>query len=152
MSKDEEEQLMAEAMKMMRDMWGSDRVDDDAPFTLWVKEIADRISKVTVDDARAPVREYKEDPKTDYQLHVIWDNETLNALCLGRNIVIYDPLMDLLDYDPDKIAVILSHELGHSLQRHTCEKFGMESLLYSLIDMARGFFWMFTEPLGPYVY
>ncbi|KAI8881738.1 hypothetical protein K501DRAFT_222396 [Backusella circina FSU 941] len=152
MSQEEEEEVMTEAMSIFKNAWGDDRVDDETYIAIWVKEIVDRIAKVTVDDARDPVREYKEgEPIKDYKLHIIWDNETLNALCIGRNIVIYDQIMELLEYDPDRIAVILSHELGHSLQRHTCEKFGMESLLYSIIDMARGFFWMFTEPLGPYI-
>ncbi|KAI8637096.1 hypothetical protein BD408DRAFT_354362 [Parasitella parasitica] len=49
------------------------------------------------------------------------------------------------------MAVILSHEIAHSLQRHFVEQHGFASLMFMLGDISRGVFWMITESMGPYV-
>ncbi|KAI7903120.1 peptidase family M48-domain-containing protein [Cokeromyces recurvatus] len=90
-------------------------------------------------------------PKRNFEVNVIWDSSTLNAICVGSNIVVYNLLLDYFDYDTTKIAVILSHEIAHLLQRHFVEQHGFASLMLMLGDISRGVFWMVTESMGPYV-
>ncbi|KAI9480581.1 MAG: peptidase family M48-domain-containing protein [Benjaminiella poitrasii] len=90
-------------------------------------------------------------PKRNFEVNVIWDSTTINAMCAGSSIIVYNLLLDYLDYDPNKIAVILSHEIAHSIQRHFVEQHGFASLMFMLGDISRGIFWMVTESMGPYV-
>lgn len=99
----------------------------------------------TDDEFRPPI------PRRDFDVDVIWDSSTVNAMCAGSNIIVYNLLMQYLDYDSNQMAVILSHEIAHSIQRHFVEQRGFSSLMLMLGDITRGVFWMVTEPLGPYV-
>jgi Zn-dependent protease with chaperone function len=90
-------------------------------------------------------------PQRDFEINVIWDSTTVNAMCAGSRLIVYNLLMHYMDYDTNRMAVILSHEIAHSIQRHFVEQHGFASLMFMLGDITRGVFWMVTESLGPYV-
>ncbi|KAI9321750.1 peptidase family M48-domain-containing protein [Dichotomocladium elegans] len=117
----------------------------------WLKTIVDNIAMVAVDDARDPVRKYNPEEKKEFVLFFVNDNTTVNAMCIGRYFVVYNPIVDLLEWDTNRMAVILSHEIAHSIQRHFVEQQGMASFMLMLGDMTRGAFWVMTEWLGPYI-
>ncbi|KAI8357241.1 peptidase family M48-domain-containing protein [Blakeslea trispora] len=96
-------------------------------------------------DYRPPV------PQLDFQVDAIFDGNTMNACCIGSQVIVYDLLLDLMGYETDRLAAVLSHEIAHSIQRHSVEIHGFASLLLMLGDIFRGVFWMFTEPLGPFI-
>ncbi|KAI9494232.1 hypothetical protein BDB00DRAFT_787280 [Zychaea mexicana] len=125
----------------------------DDPLHLWVEEVVDNIATVAVDDVREPVRLYDRlDPaKRNFNVVLVRDGTTENAMCIGPYVIMYDAMIKRLGPHTDRLAVILSHEIAHSMQRHFVEQNGLESLLLMVADIARAVFWMFTEPLGPYV-
>ncbi|KAG2204093.1 hypothetical protein INT46_011105 [Mucor plumbeus] len=90
-------------------------------------------------------------PKRDFEVNVIWDSTTVNAMCAGSRLIVYNLMIHYMDYDTTRMAVILSHEIAHSLQRHFVEQHGFASLMFMLGDISRGVFWMITESMGPYV-
>lgn len=90
-------------------------------------------------------------PKRNFEVSVIWDKTTVNAMCAGSHILVYDLMIHCMEYNTNHMAVILSHEIAHSLQRHFVEQHGFASLMFMLGDITRGVFWMVTESLGPYV-
>ncbi|KAG1458407.1 hypothetical protein G6F56_006404 [Rhizopus delemar] len=90
-------------------------------------------------------------PCRDFEIDVICDSTTVNAMCVGSHIVVYDMLVQVMDYDATRMAVILSHEIAHSIQRHFVEQHGFAALMFMLGDITRGVFWLVTESLGPYV-
>ncbi|KAG0770262.1 hypothetical protein G6F57_005552 [Rhizopus arrhizus] len=89
--------------------------------------------------------------KRNFEIDVICDSTTVNAMCVGSHIVVYDMLVHVMEYDATRMAVILSHEIAHSIQRHFVEQHGFAALMLMLGDITRGVFWMVTESLGPYV-
>ncbi|KAI7890145.1 uncharacterized protein EV154DRAFT_422549 [Mucor mucedo] len=110
----------------------------------------------TLDPVDIPIPPTEDDfrpaiPRRNFDVDVIWDSSTVNAMCAGSNIIVYNLLIQYLEYDTNRIAVILSHEIAHSLQRHFVEQRGFSSLMLMLGDITRGVFWMVTEPFGPYV-
>lgn len=76
----------------------------------------------------------------DWRISLIDDPSNVNASCYpGGKIVVYTGILDLVDYAVDKgickskhdaLAVILSHEIGHALARHTAESMSYLPLLY----------------------
>ncbi|KAG2218643.1 hypothetical protein INT45_000816 [Circinella minor] len=125
----------------------------DSVLCKWIEEVVDNIATVAVDDVRDPVRLYDklDEAKKDFRVILVQDGSTENAMCIGPYVIMYDAMLERIGPDTDRLAVILSHEIAHSLQRHFVEQNGLESLLLMLTDIARAVFWMFTEPLGPYV-
>lgn len=107
----------------------------------------------SLDDALpTPLDDYRPAiPQRDFDIDVIWDSTTVNAMCAGSQLIVYNLLIQHMDYDTTKMAVILSHEIAHSIQRHFVEQHGFASLMFMLGDITRGVFWMVTESLGPYV-
>ncbi|ORX58803.1 hypothetical protein DM01DRAFT_1333423 [Hesseltinella vesiculosa] len=150
LSEEEEKQEVDTAVSDLLRSQAALLVDPDHGCVLWLKSIIDNLAKVVQDDIRSPVRAY-EDPVRDYKVHVVADGNTLNALCAGQNIIVYDLMLQAMDYDTDRMAVILSHEMAHHVQRHFVETHGFVSLLLMLGDITRGVFWVVTESLGPYV-
>ncbi|KAI9247210.1 peptidase family M48-domain-containing protein [Phascolomyces articulosus] len=120
---------------------------------LWIEEVVNNIATVAVDDVRDPVRLYDrlDEAKKEFNVILVRDASTENAMCIGPYVIMYDAMLQRIGPNTDRLAVILSHEIAHSLQRHFVEQNGLESLLLMLTDIARAVFWMFTEPLGPYV-
>ncbi|RCH94812.1 hypothetical protein CU098_003573, partial [Rhizopus stolonifer] len=148
----------------------------DSEVVMWLQTIVDNLSIPASDDIRDPVRKYADNPylksrhiqpihsppsepmdtqsampKRHFEVDVIWDSTTVNAMCAGSRLVVYNLLLDYLDYDTQRMAVILSHEIAHSIQRHLVEQHGFASLMFMLGDITRGVFWMVTESLGPYI-
>ncbi|KAG0173178.1 hypothetical protein DFQ28_010845 [Apophysomyces sp. BC1034] len=124
----------------------------DNEYVQWLQTIADNLAVVAVDDIRDPVRQYTADePKKEFDVNIICDSSTLNAMCAGSRLLVYDLMIQYMDYDSTKIAVILSHEIAHAIQRHFVETHGFASLMFMLGDISRGVFWIVTESLGPYI-
>ncbi|KAI8071709.1 peptidase family M48-domain-containing protein [Gongronella butleri] len=128
---------------------------DEHPRVVWLKSIVANLAKAAQDDISAPVRKMDDEASLSaaerYVVHLIEDDMTLNAMCAGRHILVYDLMMQVMGYDPNKMAVILSHEMAHSVQRHFAETHGFVSLMLMLGDITRGVLWMVTDAFGPYV-
>ncbi|GAA5797975.1 hypothetical protein HPULCUR_003373 [Helicostylum pulchrum] len=113
----------------------------------------------TVGDAEVLVTEEEDEPvdllpippQRDFEINVIWDSTTVNAMCAGSRLIVYNLLIDQMEYNTTRMAVILSHEIAHSIQRHFVEQHGFASLMFMLGDITRGVFWIVTESLGPYI-
>ncbi|KAI8365174.1 peptidase family M48-domain-containing protein [Radiomyces spectabilis] len=130
--------------------------DRDNAYVQWLQTIVDNLALVAVDDVRDAVRKYGDDEdaaalRRKFEVNIICDSSTLNAMCAGNQILVYDLMIHYMDYDTTRMAVILSHEIAHSLQRHFVETHGFASLMLMLGDITRGVFWIVTESLGPYV-
>ncbi|CAO3595460.1 unnamed protein product [Absidia cylindrospora] len=171
LSEQEEQEEVEKAIQELMEPKAGLIASSDSEAVLWLQTIVDNLAKAAQDDVRDPVRQYNnsqplpvrdnddDDDDTDskqqepkkYEVNLICDGNTLNAMCAGRHIVMYDLMMQAMDYDETKIAVILSHEIAHSIQRHFVETHGFASLLLMLGDITRGVFWMVTESFGPYV-
>lgn len=121
----------------------------DNEYVQWLQTIVDNISAVAIDDVRDPVRQYDPEQKKKFDVDVVCDASTLNAMCAGERILVYDLMVHYMGYDTNRMAVILSHEIAHSIQRHFVEQHGIASLMFMLGDMTRGVFWIATEWLGP---
>jgi Zn-dependent protease with chaperone function len=140
------------AIKELMDPMAALVAAQDSVAVKWLQTIVDNLAVVAQDDVREPVRCYgNDDPPKPYNVNLICDGNTLNAMCAGRHILVYDLMMQAMDYDETRMAVILSHEMAHSVQRHFVETHGFASLLLMLGDITRGVFWMVTESFGPYV-
>ncbi|KAF1325443.1 Neutral zinc metallopeptidase, partial [Globisporangium splendens] len=109
---------------------GSERRDHEGD----AREERSAVSRlVTVSEHLFP-REY------DWRITVVDDPMQANACCYpGGKIVIYTGILDVIDYavergicksKHDALAVILSHEIGHALARHTAESMSYLPLLY----------------------
>ncbi|TYZ61261.1 hypothetical protein PybrP1_004431 [[Pythium] brassicae (nom. inval.)] len=76
----------------------------------------------------------------DWRVSLVDDPANANACCYpGGKIVVYTGILDMVDYAVEKgickskhdaLAVILSHEIGHALARHTAESMSFLPLLY----------------------
>ncbi|CAO3645813.1 unnamed protein product [Cunninghamella echinulata] len=159
LTEEEEHEELEKAFKEHIAMNEQYKLPSDHPTVHWLQSIVNNIAKVSGEDIRDPVQPYANQQQNDneqqqqplYKVTVLADGNTLNASCCGKNIIVYDLLLQLFDYDENKIAVILSHEIAHSVQRHYVETHGLASFLLMLGDISRGVFWAVTESLGPYV-
>ncbi|KAI9301950.1 hypothetical protein BJ944DRAFT_270682, partial [Cunninghamella echinulata] len=162
LTEEEEHEELEKAFKEHIAMNEQYRLPSDHPTVHWLQSIVNNIAKVSGEDIRDPVQPYADQQQQQndndqqqqqplYKVTVLADGNTLNASCCGKNIIVYDLLLQLFDYDENKIAVILSHEIAHSVQRHYVETHGLASFLLMLGDISRGVFWAVTESLGPYV-
>lgn len=82
-------------------------------------------------------------PTPAYQLHFRSAGEELgpNALALpGGHIVLTDALAELLTDQPDALAGVLAHELGHVQQRHGLRMVVQAGLLASMAGLVVGDF------------
>lgn len=147
---EEEEIVRLEIDELLQSQWGLVTPRDNE-YVVWLQNIVDNLARAAVDDVRDPIRPYDDEKKKDFVVDVICDASTINAMCAGRNILVYDLMVHYMDYDTDKMAVILSHEIAHSIQRHFVETHGIAALMFMLGDITRGVFWIVTESLGPYV-
>lgn len=126
----------------------------DHPTTRWVEQIVKDISVATLDDARAPVRRFTSEDAArakKYNIYVINDHITLNAMCAGKYILVYELMMRLLDYDPDMLAAVLAHEIAHSVQQHGNESLSFGETLSMLGVTVRGLFWSTLRWTGPFI-
>lgn len=92
----------------------------------------------------------------DWRISLVDDPSNANACCYpGGKIVIYTGILDMVDFAVEKgickskhdaLAVILSHEIGHALARHTAESMSYLPLMY--LQMILGL----ESPLLQYVF
>lgn len=76
----------------------------------------------------------------DWRIWLVDSPSSANACCApGGKIVVYSGLLDLIDFAVEKgickdkhdaLAVVLAHEIGHALARHTAESTSYLPLLY----------------------
>ncbi|HEX2949167.1 MAG TPA: M48 family metallopeptidase [Armatimonadota bacterium] len=60
----------------------------------------------------------------------------VNAMALpGGRIYIYDGLLKLTGGDPDQLALVMGHEMGHVVEEHTAEQLRTAGLLQSAVDL-----------------
>jgi len=78
----------------------------------------------------------------DWELHIIDDDETLNAFCApGGYIYVYSGLMRYLDTE-DSFAGVMGHEMAHAAERHSTEQltriYGITTLLGLIVGKDTG--------------
>ncbi|RUS21256.1 hypothetical protein BC937DRAFT_93216 [Endogone sp. FLAS-F59071] len=150
---EERDKVSSEVNQLLQSQFGL-IVPREHELTLWAQRIIDNLSVAAQDDIRNPVRQYTPEDRENarhYELNILCDASTLNAVCYGQTILLYDLMIQFMDYDEHMIAAILAHEISHSIQRHFVEQHGFASLLFILSDIGRGILWPVTEVLGPYV-
>lgn len=150
---EERDKVSSEVNQLLQSQFGL-IVPKEHELTLWAQRIIDNLSVAAQDDIRSPVRHYTPEDRESarpYTLNILCDASTLNAVCYGQTILLYDLMIQFMDYDEHMIAAILAHEISHSIQRHFVEQHGFASLLFILADIGRGILWPITEVLGPYV-
>ncbi|KAL0082994.1 hypothetical protein J3Q64DRAFT_1751039 [Phycomyces blakesleeanus] len=161
LSEEEEEEIVDLEIAQLLEAHYGIVAPKDNEYVQWLQTIADNIAAVAEDDIRSPVRPYlgyaqgetneNGESKRNYDVNIICDSSTMNAMCAGSRVLVYDLMIQYMDYDSTKLAVIISHEIAHSIQRHFVEAHGFASLMFMLGDITRGVFWMLTESLGPYI-
>lgn len=68
-----------------------------------------------------------ERPDFSWEFYLL-DEEQVNAFCLpGGKVFVYTGIMPLVAND-DELAVILSHEIAHTVLRHGAERMSMQTL------------------------
>ncbi|PVE41697.1 hypothetical protein H663_015950 [Limnohabitans planktonicus II-D5] len=108
-------------------------VDGKSSPVLWmntkVHELASRRQEIQVTVLRGQ-QEVVLSPKPvwqcDINIHVMYKDEP-NAMTLVKDISVTTGLMRMLDSDDD-LALIMGHELGHAILRHTEEKINRNKL------------------------
>lgn len=88
-------------------------------------------------------------PKLKFQVDFVHDNNVMNALCIGPRIFVFNLFYACTEGDTERMAVILAHEMAHTLQRHIADKHGIVKLMSMFNDIARCLLWMVTDILGP---
>ena len=78
-----------------------------------VKSILDRIT------ASADIPELK---LLSWEINVIGDYSFNASVLPGGKIMVHAGIFSTLKYDETLVAVVISHEIGHALARHTAEK------------------------------
>lgn len=76
----------------------------------------------------------------DWRIWLVDNPGSANACCApGGKIIVYSGLLDLIDFAVEKgicnnkhdaLAVVLAHEIGHALARHTAESTSYLPLMY----------------------
>jgi Zn-dependent protease with chaperone function len=75
----------------------------------------------------------------DWRVWLVDNPSSANASCSpGGKIIVYTGILDLIDFAVDKgicrskhdaLAVVMAHEIGHALARHTAESVSMLPLV-----------------------
>ncbi|OWZ07234.1 Metalloprotease [Phytophthora megakarya] len=109
---------------------GAKLIDDGPQLQLCI-DVATRL--VSVSEHLFP-REY------DWQIWLVDNSSSANACCApGGKIIVQTGILDLIDFSVQKgicrnkydaLAVVMAHEIGHALARHTAESMSMLPLLY----------------------
>ena len=69
----------------------------------------------------------------NWEYHVIRNDEVQNAFVLpGGKVFVYTGIFNTIEGDPDQLAVILSHEIGHVVARHGAEGISFSQLLFMI--------------------
>ncbi|KAG2779775.1 hypothetical protein JG687_00012656 [Phytophthora cactorum] len=109
---------------------GSKTIDDGPQLQLCI-DVATRL--VSVSEHLFP-REY------DWRVWLVDNPSSANACCApGGKIIVQTGILDLIDFavqkgichsKHDALAVVMAHEIGHALARHTAESMSMLPLMY----------------------
>ena len=85
------------------------------------------------------------DRDIDLNVYVI-KNDTKNAVVLPNgNVFIFDGMIELCEYDYDRLGIILGHELAHVIAEHSAESV-CRSSLFLLLD---AIFWVGLSVIFP---
>ncbi|POM64483.1 Metalloprotease family M48X, partial [Phytophthora palmivora] len=107
------------------------KIIDDGPQLQLCIDVATRL--VSVSEHLFP-REY------DWRVWLVDNPSSANACCApGGKIIVQTGILDLIDFavqkgichnKHDALAVVMAHEIGHALARHTAESMSMLPLMY----------------------
>ncbi len=117
---------------------------EDAELTEDVREIGARLQAAAVELEQELLKKgYAFTPvadKFDWTYYVV-HSETPNAFCLpGGYVAVYTGILDITgNYDgrlgmddlsdPDKLAVVMGHEIGHALAHHGAERMSQQQVM-----------------------
>ncbi|CAO3698128.1 unnamed protein product [Rhizopus stolonifer] len=176
LDKEEQEVMVKQTMDSILESYPGLVDPEDSSMVQWLQIIVNDLASVAVDDIRDPVRRYwsnkrqdkdlpptdpsndtnimaendREPPEKSYKVHYVRDGLTVNAVCVGSHFVVYDAMAVFTEFDEEKMAAILGHEMAHSLQDHFVEKYGFLALTSTVGDLTRAVLWPVTGTLGPY--
>ena len=89
------------------------KLDDQHPQAPMVQKVVNRL--VTVAQPDVPV-------KFDWEVHVIDDDQTVNAWCMpGGKMAVYSGILPVTG-NAAGLAVVMGHEIGHAVARHGSER------------------------------
>ncbi|CAG8753407.1 5206_t:CDS:2, partial [Racocetra persica] len=163
-------ELCNSAFLLHYDQYKDKILDDGRIETIFVNHVVNNLVKGLSDDLMV-LRTYKlegsdydsnvkviensvvEKPEP-FVVYVVNDDSIVNALSFGvsRKILIFTGMLKAINYDEEFISVILSHEIGHVLQRHSGETLGFNQMMYILSDTLRTLLWFpFLAALGPFI-
>lgn len=105
-----------------------------------IERIVDRYKESQAAFCRQLAEEQDDDRMQEYNLAldklkfcVVADPEP-NAACTGGGLIVVNTgLIELMQYNPDSIAIVIGHEIGHYVAQHTNEAIG-HSLLALILN------------------
>lgn len=122
LSPDQEIRLGLQSAPLMAQQMGGEMPDSD-PKTIEVQRIGNYLVTHTL---------AKKSP-WEFKFHLLADNETINAFALpGGQIFITMGLLNKLQNEA-QLAGVLSHEMGHVIERHSAEQMATSQLGQALI-------------------
>ncbi|ETI40251.1 hypothetical protein, variant 1 [Phytophthora nicotianae P1569] len=114
----------------LEELAGAKTIDDGPQLQMCI-DVATRL--VSVSEHLFP-REY------DWRVWLVDNPSSANACCApGGKIIVQTGILDLIDFavqkgichsKHDALAVVMAHEIGHALARHTAESMSMLPLMY----------------------
>ncbi|KAG1705255.1 hypothetical protein DVH05_004187 [Phytophthora capsici] len=114
----------------MEELAGAKTIEDGPQLQLCI-DVATRL--ISVSEHLFP-REY------DWRVWLVDNPSSANACCApGGKIIVQTGILDLIDFavqkgichnKHDALAVVMAHEIGHALARHTAESMSMLPMLY----------------------
>jgi len=88
-------------------------LDDGHPQGAMVRRVVDRLAAQA--QGEIPV-------EFDWEVHVIADDQTVNAWCMpGGKMAVYAGILPVTE-DETGLAVVMGHEIGHAIARHGTER------------------------------
>ncbi|CAG8589512.1 12194_t:CDS:2 [Funneliformis caledonium] len=118
-----------------------------------IEEVAKIVEQnvVNMKDESTDTQDGENEP-IPFEIYIIEDDENFNAVSFGatKKMIIFTGWLNLIDYNEEYLAVTLSHEIAHILQRHSSESLGFNQILYMFADTARTLLWFpFLAAIGP---
>ncbi|CAG8704074.1 17190_t:CDS:2, partial [Cetraspora pellucida] len=150
MSFQEEKELCNSAFSLNYDQFKDKILGDDRIETIFVRHVVNNLVKGLSDDlmvlktykleglnydSNVKIMENSEVEKLEpFVVYVVNDDSVVNAFSFGaaRKILIFTGMLNTINYDEEFLSVILSHEIGHILQRHSSETLGFNQMMYIL--------------------
>jgi len=92
------------------------KLDDDPVLNARIRRITGRLIAQAI-IMRPDTRDW------EWSMKVIDDPKTVNAWAMaGGKMAVYSGLIEQLKPSDDELAMVLAHEIGHALAKHTAEK------------------------------